>query len=146
MSHSCPISNHRVDSNIVRFISAEIAITTAFLLLTHKFVFALILLADFSFRLFRMKEYSPFSIIASYTLKNMNIPPRMSDEAPKRFALYLGWSMMIFIALFMLLGYGYVTDAFALILLSCSLMEAMFEFCVGCTIYRYLLKLRIVRR
>ncbi len=146
MSPACPISNRRIDSNMVRFISVEIAITAVFLLLTQHVVFALLLLVDFSFRILRLKAYSPFSIVASYTLKNMNIAPRMSDEAPKRFALYLGWSMTILMVLFVLLGYGQVVAAFALILLSCSLMEAVFEFCVGCTLYHYLVRLGIVRK
>ncbi len=146
MSPSCPISNRRIDSNMVRFISVEIAITAVFLLLTQHIVFALLLLIDFSFRILRLREYSPFSIVASSVLKNMNITPRMSDEAPKRFALYLGWSMTIVMTFFALLGYGQVVAAFAWVLLSCSLMEAVFEFCVGCTLYHYLVSLGIVRR
>ena len=146
MSPSCPISNRRIDSNMVRFISLEIAITAVFLLLTQHTVFALLLLVDFSFRILRLKEYSPFSIAASYALKNMNIAPRMSDEAPKRFALYLGWSMTILMVFFTLMGYGTTVTIFAWILLACSLMEALFEFCVGCTLYHYLVRLRIICR
>lgn len=93
-----------------------------------------------------MKEYSPFSVVASYALKNMNITPRMSDEAPKRFALYLGWSMTILLVFFALMEYGHAVASFAWILLACSLMEAVFEFCVGCTLYHYLVRLRIIRR
>ncbi len=146
MSSSCPISGRRVDNNMVRFISVEIAIITLFLLLTHSALFALLLLVDFSFRVLRMKEYSPFSIIAGYTLKSMHMAPRMSDEAPKRFALYLGLIMTILMTFFTLTGYWHVASAFAWILLACSLMEAVFEFCVGCTLYHYLVKLRIIRR
>ena len=146
MSPSCPISNRRIDSNMVRFISIKIAIAAVFLLLTQHIVFALLLLADFSFRILRLKEYSPFTIVASFALKNMNITPRMSDEAPKRFALFLGWSMTILMTFFALLGYGQVVAVFAGVLLSCSLMEAIFEFCVGCTLYHYLVRLGIVRR
>ena len=146
MSPSCPISNRRIDSNMVRFISAEIAITVIFLLLTQHIIFALLLLVDFSFRILRLKEYSPFSIVAFYVLKNMDISPRMSDEAPKRFALYLGWSMTILMTFFALLGYGHSVAALAWILLTCSLMEAVFEFCVGCTLYHSLVRLRIIRR
>lgn len=146
MSPVCPISNRRIDSNMVRFISVEIVITAIFLLLTQHIVFALLFLIDFSFRILRLREYSPFSIVASYALKNMNITPRMSDEAPKRFALYLGWSMTILMTFFALLGYGHTVTFFAWILLACSLMEAVFEFCVGCTLYHYLIRLRIIRR
>ena len=146
MSPSCPISSRRIDSNMVRFISVEIAVTAIFLLLTQHIVFALLLLVDFSFRILRLKEYSPFSIVASYALKNMDIAPRMSDEAPKRFALYLGWSMTVLLTFFALMGYGQIVAVFAWVLLSCSLMEAVFEFCVGCTLYHYLLRLRIIRR
>lgn len=146
MSPSCPISGRLIDSNMVRFISVEIATTTAFLLLTHHAIFALLLLADFSFRVLRLKAYSPFSLVASFALKTMQITPRMSDEAPKRFALYLGWGMTIVMTFLTLLGYEQAVMAFAWILLACSLMEAIFEFCVGCTLYYYLVKLRIIGR
>ncbi len=146
MSPSCPISGRRIDSNIVRFISVEIAITAIFLLVTHHFIFALLLLVDFSFRVLRMNAYSPFAIIASYALKTMQVSPRMSDEAPKRFALYLGWGMTILLVLFVLTGYGYGVTFITLILLTCSMMEAVFEFCVGCTLYHALLRSGLVRR
>jgi len=146
MSLSCPISGRRIYSNLVRFISVEIAITTLLLLFTHQLLFALILLADFLFRVLRLTTYSPFAIIASCTLKSMHIVPRLSDEAPKRFALYLGWSMTTLLTLFMFFGYGHAVTAIALILLSCSLMEALFEFCVGCTLYHLLIRSRIIRR
>jgi hypothetical protein len=78
-------------------------------------------------------------------LKTVHASPRMSDEAPKRFALYLGWGMTIFITLFSLLGYSLPVEILVWVLLSCALMEALFEFCVGCTLYHYLKVAGIIR-
>ncbi|MEA3418203.1 MAG: DUF4395 domain-containing protein [Campylobacterota bacterium] len=145
MSPSCPISGRRIDSNVVRSISVGIALTAILLLLTHQFVFAFILLADFTFRVLRLNQYSPFCTTASFILNSIHATPRMGDEAPKRFALYLGWGMSILITLFFLFGLDLAAEVLVWVLLSCALMEAIFEFCVGCTLYHYLKIFRIIR-
>ncbi|MMZ66658.1 hypothetical protein D1872_291730 [compost metagenome] len=62
----------------------------------------------------------------------------MSDEAPKRFALYLGWGMSVAITLFALLHATHFAIFFIAILLLCAALEMFFEFCIGCKIYQYL--------
>lgn len=145
MSPSCPISGRKIDSNVVRSISIGVALTAILLLFTHQFVFALLLLADFTFRVLRLNQYSPFCTASSLILNSIHAAPRMGDEAPKRFALYLGWGMSILIALFILLGFGFAADLLLWILLACASMEAIFEFCVGCTLYHYLKLFRVIR-
>ncbi len=145
MAPSCPISLQRVDSNFVRLISVQIASVSLLLLLTHNYLLVFLLFMDFSLRLLRVRAISPFAIVALFFVKKLQLTPRPSDEAPKRFALYLGWSMSLLMVLFVLFGVWNGVLFLAWILLACSMMEALFEFCIGCKLYYLLIQMRIVR-
>ena len=138
MSESCPISHRRVDAQMVRAISVLISLTAVLFLLTSHMFLAYLLLIDFSLRLFRKNQFSPFFQLSLAILRLLNIQPRMSDEAPKRFALYLGWAMSIMIVVFGVFGALTYATLFIAILLLCATLEMLFEFCVGCKVYQYL--------
>ena len=135
MSPSCPISIRRVDSNMVRIISFQVALFTMILLLTQESIFALILLFDFTIRAFRQPKYSPFAIVAEFVLKGWGVAPKLCDESPKRFALYLGLIASLFLVCFYLAGFTTLATSIAVILLICALLETLFDFCIGCKIY-----------
>lgn len=138
MSVTCPISHRRVDTQMVRAISVLITITALLYLLTSEIFFVYLLVGDFTLRLVRLHAYSPFFQFSSAILRLLHIQPRMSDEAPKRFALYLGWGMSVAITLFALLHATHFAIFFIAILLLCAALEMFFEFCIGCKIYQYL--------
>ena len=140
MSPSCPISTRRVDTNMVRIISFQIAIFTLLLIFTQKNFLALILLFDFSMRALRMTEWSPFHTLGKFILNRWGVEPKLSDESPKRFALYLGLMISLLLALFYLSGSVQTATVIATILLACALLETLFDFCIGCKIY-YVLQL-----
>jgi len=144
MSISCPISQRRVDTQMVRAISVLITITAILFLLTSHIFLAYLLLIDFSLRLFRKNKYSPFFQLSLVTLRLLNIQPRLSDEAPKRFALYLGWGMSIMIVLSVAFGSVKFATALITVLFICSTLEMLFEFCVGCKVYQYLKIVKIL--
>ena len=144
MSISCPISQKRVDTQMVRAISVLISITAILFLLTNNVFLAYLLLSDFSLRLFRKNSYSPFFQLSLAILRVLNIQPRMIDEAPKRFALYLGWSMSLMIVLFVAFGAMKYATLLIAILFACSTLEMLFEFCVGCKVYQYLKVFKIL--
>ncbi len=100
MSPSCPISIRRVDSNMVRIISFQVALFTVILLLTQESVFALVLLFDFFMRAIRQSNFSPFQIIGQFVLTGWGVAPKLCDESPKRFALYLGLVTSLFLVVF----------------------------------------------
>lgn len=145
MAPSCPISIQRIDSNFVRLVSFQIASLSLLLLLTHYYLLVFLLFLDFSFRVLRVRTLSPFAVAALFLVKKLRLTPRPSDEAPKRFALYLGWSMSLLMVLFVLLGVHNGVLILVWILLVCSLMEALFEFCVGCVLYHLLIQSRLVK-
>jgi len=143
MTHSCPISLHRVDSNVVRLIAVQVIMVSSLLILTHNLLFSLILLFDFLVRTLNLKTLSPFLIIAKRVIQTLQIQPQLCDEAPKRFALYLGLAIVGFSTLLFLFGFLNTAIFMVSILIVCASLEALFDYCIGCKIYHYLQFIRI---
>ena len=135
MSPSCPISTRRVDSNMVRVISFQVALFTILFLVSQESIFALVLVFDFFMRAVRQLNFSPFQIVGSFVLKGWGIAPKLCDESPKRFALYLGLVTSLFIVIFYYAGFTTFATSIAIILLICALLETLFDFCIGCKLY-----------
>ncbi|TNF43984.1 MAG: DUF4395 domain-containing protein [Epsilonproteobacteria bacterium] len=135
MSPSCPISTRRVDSNMVRVISFQVVLFTVILLITQESFFALVLLFDFLMRALRQTNFSPFQIVGNFVITGWGIAPKLCDESPKRFALYLGLVTSLFLVIFYAAGFTTFATAITVILLICALLETLFDFCIGCKIY-----------
>ncbi len=135
MSPSCPISTRRVDSNMARVISFQVALFTVALLFTQEILFALVLLFDFVMRVARKSNLSPFHVIGKFILEGWNITPKWCDESPKRFALYMGLVTSMILVLLFAAGLPIVATMIALVLFVCALLETLFDFCIGCKIY-----------
>ena len=135
MSPSCPISTRRVDSNMVRVISFQVALFTTIFLITQESLFAFVLLFDFSMRALRQSKFSPFEIVGRFVIEGWGLAPKLCDESPKRFALFLGLVTSLFLVLFYVAGFAKLATAIAVILLFCALLETLFDFCIGCKIY-----------
>ena len=135
MSQTCPISLRRVDSNMVRAVSFQVALFTVILLITQESFFALIILFDFMMRTLRLSYLSPFHMVSRFVLNGWGIAPKLCDESPKRFALYLGLVASLFLVLFYTAGFTVLATAITIILLICALLETLFDFCIGCKIY-----------
>ncbi len=135
MSPSCPISSRRVDSNMVRIISFQVALFTVVILVTQELFFALVLLFDFLMRTVRKPNLSPFYVIGKFILEGWNIAPKLCDESPKRFALCMGLVISMILVLLFAAGFPIISTVIAFILLVCALLETLFDFCIGCKIY-----------
>jgi hypothetical protein len=120
---------------MVRVISFQVALFTVILLMTQESIFALILLFDFFMRTIRRSEFSPFHLVGNFILTGWGIAPKLCDESPKRFALYLGLLASLFLAVFYVAGFTTFATAISIILLICALLETLFDFCIGCKIY-----------
>lgn len=135
MSISCPISNRRVDANMARTVSFQVAITTMLFLLTGWFYFAFFVLFDFSLRALKQETFSPFYRIGAIVLNLLNVEPRLCDELPKRFALYMGLTTALVIVFSHIAGFHLFATIVAIILVIFALLEALLGFCMGCKIY-----------
>lgn len=135
MSPSCPISTRRVDANMARIISFQVALFTMIFLVSQESFFIFVILFDFFIRALRQSNFSPFQIVATFALKGWGIAPKLCDESPKRFALYLGLVTSLFIVIFFVAGFTTLATVLSIILLICALLETLFDFCIGCKIY-----------
>ncbi len=135
MSPSCPISTRRVDANMVRVISLQVALFSVILLFTQESFFALVLFFDFMVRTLRLSQLSPFHLVSSLILSGWGIAPKLCDESPKRFALYLGLVISFILLLLFVSGLTVIATFITGILLICALLETAFDFCIGCKIY-----------
>lgn len=141
---SCPISTNRVDANMVRVISLQVSLFAVILLFTQESFFALVLLFDFTVRTLRLSKFSPFHLIAEFVLTVWGIAPKLCDESPKRFALYLGLVISLVLVVLFAAGLTTIATFLAVILLICALLETAFDFCIGCKLYYGLQLLRRV--
>ncbi|MCF6245214.1 MAG: DUF4395 domain-containing protein [Sulfurovum sp.] len=135
MSQSCPISSVRIDSNVVRVISFQVVVCSLLLLWTNEYFFALLLLFDFLMRAFRISYLSPFYLIANFFLSSFKIKAKYCDESPKRFALYLGLAISFILVLLVIFGFSTTSVFIVTLLITCALLETLFDFCIGCKIY-----------
>ena len=135
MIQTCPISTKRVDSHMVRVISAQVALFSALLLLSGELFFAAILVYDYMVRALHQNFLSPFHIIGTCFLKTFAIEPALTDEAPKRFALFLGLTSSAALFTAYLLNLAILGPVIAVILIICALLETLFDYCIGCKLY-----------
>ncbi|HEY9190385.1 MAG TPA: DUF4395 domain-containing protein [Sulfurovum sp.] len=135
MAQVCPISTKRVDSNMIRAISFQVALFAMLFLLFQEVIFAWVLLFDFLMRMLRLSGLSPFHIVGTFAIAGSRLAPKLCDESPKRFALYLGLVTSLSIVIFYMADLTVFATALAILLLICALLETLFDFCIGCKIY-----------
>ena len=94
-----------------------------------------LILFDFFMRAIRQQNLSPFHLVGNFILTGWGVAPKLCDESPKRFALYLGLVTSLLIVVSYFAGLTTFATVVAVILLICALLETLFDFCIGCKIY-----------
>lgn len=135
MLASCPISTRRVDANMVRVISFQVLFFAVILIWTQESIFAMVLLFDFLMRSLRLAHFSPFQIVAKFILSVWGLEPKMCDESPKRFSLYMGLVISLILVVLFISGLTTIATFIVVLLFVCALLETLFDFCIGCKIY-----------
>jgi hypothetical protein len=127
MAQHCPISLKNIDSNLF--------------VVTKAPIFANILLLDFTLRALRLPQFSPFVLVAKAIIKLLRLKPQPNDEAPKRFALFIGLFLLIVVHLFLFFGLDNYALFAIVILIVCAFLEAFFNYCIGYKVYWLLKKM-----
>ncbi len=135
MYQSCPISLRSVDAHIVRIVSFQIAMSTIAFLITQEGFFAYLICFDFILRALRKHMFSPFYMIANQIVAKWSIDPQWCDESPKRFALYLGLVLSLFLVFVFQSGFHLLAITASVVLFTCAMLETLFDFCIGCKLY-----------
>lgn len=139
MSQSCPISFFKVDETIARINAAFITLLLIIFLFTFSHMVLYFLFYDFFVRLFTDKKYSAVYHLSRVIKKILQLKTEMVDGGAKRLATYFGFvfiSLMIIETWLKMTALIYIT---AVVLLTCTTLEVLFHYCVGCKIY-YLIK------
>ena len=133
----CPISTQRISRHVVRLTGLMMASMIALYLLTGNIIFILAIVIDYAIRAFTSLPYSPFSWLAAQIAQQFNWPPKQIDKAPKIFAARVGWLFAVATAVLYFI-YLPASPIVGATLMTFALLESVFDFCVGCVVYTYI--------
>lgn len=132
----CPVSALRVNENVVRVVALIVVALVALYLYTGSVYWLLFLGLDFYIRAFTNLKYSPVSWLARQITELFGLPETIIDKAPKIFAARVG---LLFTVAMVILFYIHPPSSIivGLVLVGFALLEAVFNLCVGCLVYTY---------
>jgi hypothetical protein len=105
--------------------------------ITGSIYFIIAITIDYFIRAFTSLQYSPFSWLACQIARLFNLKEIQIDKAPKIFASRVGF---LFALATVILYYFYpnISLIVGLSLMGFALLESVFNFCVGCVVYSYI--------
>lgn len=137
----CPVSTVKTEETSIRTIATIVFMLTFAAVFFNNIVFSILLVIDFSLRVFSSGRYSPFKLLSSKIVDLTNLPKKSVDAAPKKLAAFIGLIFVTLILILQLLKLKYLTLIVGSVLISCALLEAAWGFCVACHIYTLYVKL-----
>lgn len=133
----CPISKETVNKYVVRIIGFFVAVLVSLYVYTGNVYIMLFLIYDFYIRAFTKLNYSPLAQLSKYIVKKFNIGFEKIDKAPKIFAARVGF-LFSTSAVLLYFQNPVASIVVSLILVFFALLESLFNFCVGCVVYTYI--------
>ena len=138
MSLICPLSPEKIDSNTSRLTVFLNVLLMAGFLITLNPVFIIIVSIDYFARAALNVKYSPIRFVSFGIVNAMNLKKKPINLAQKIFASRLGFLCAISSSILIVLGYSTASIIVAALLMSLAILDSVFNFCVGCLIYNYL--------
>lgn len=138
MEISCPISNEKVNENVVRLIAFIVALIAICCISFSNYWVMLFLTFDFAVRAFTSGKLSMLKFIALNISKAFNLKPKMTDLAPKKFAATMGFVFCLLITATFILSFSTASLILTSIMIIFALLESLFRVCVGCYVYSFL--------
>lgn len=137
----CPVDFITVNETQVRTTAFFVLlIAGAWVVLGNIFIIAF-LIPDFFLRAFNFGKYSPLNIASKFLVKQLALPVKPIDQAPKRFAAKIGLGFATAITVLQPLDYSTAAVAMAAVLIFFALLESVFGICAGCYAYTFYKKL-----
>lgn len=134
----CPISQEKIDSNISRLSVFTLVVLMAFFLVTSNPAWLYFVVLDYFLRAIGYGQYSLLTLCYTWVNQLLGIPPKYIDKAQKVFAARLGWLCSALALVLSLAGFTTAALVVIVLLATLSTMDSVFNFCVGCLIYNYL--------
>ncbi|KLT67515.1 DUF4395 domain-containing protein [Pedobacter sp. BMA] len=135
MDLSCPVSAERVNENVVRLIAFMVALIAIGCIVWSDYWPVLFLIFDFGVRAFSVGKYSLLKFIAAKTARFLNLTPKMTDLAPKKFAATMGFVFCLMITATFIFDFPVAALILTSVMTFFALLESLFAVCVGCHIY-----------
>lgn len=133
----CPISPLRVKRSVVRITGLMMASLIALFATTGNPLFLILCVTDYAIRAFTPLTHSPFSALADRLASALNLSDERINKASKIFAARVGF-LFGFTALLLTPVQPAVALGVALALMVFALLESVFDLCVGCLVYTYI--------
>lgn len=134
----CPISNKKIDGNINRLaVFINVWILAAYFITGSPYFIAFIVF-DFTIKAFDKAQFSPLNWIVAKIANIIKLPIKLIDQAPKLFAVRVGLLTVFTSLIFYLIGLQTASYIVAGVLLIFSILDSVFDICVGCLMYHYI--------
>lgn len=141
---SCPVSPEKANENVVRIIALQVIIFSIVSLVLNNYFISIFLILDFSLRSFIKGNYSPLRKIGVYLNQFLKLEPIIIPAAPKKFAAGLGIVFSSLITIALIFNWSLISMILGSLLIFCATLEGFLGVCIGCHIYSFLQKLKII--
>jgi hypothetical protein len=125
----CPVDFVSINERKARLTAALVFILLAIYLFTGFWPIPVFLIVDFFVRSFNLGRFSPLGLISDQLIRIFNIRPKLTDQAPKRFAAKTGLLFSIAIAGLSALGLTTASLLIASVMALFALLESALAFC-----------------
>jgi Domain of unknown function (DUF4395) len=133
----CPFSFANIDKNASRIGAGLISIALGAFALTGSIGFLALVVLEFVVRVFAADTKPPIGYVAAAISQALNLPKKPVNRGPKMFAWRVGFLFAVTALALFFVNPG-ASLAVAFLLLGFTLLEAVFNFCVGCIVYTYI--------
>ncbi len=133
----CPVSNVKVDSHVSRLTVFLNAVFIALYVITGNPLFMAVVALDYGIRVFASAKYSPLKWVATGIARAIGMSEKMVDQAPKMFAARVGF-LFALVSVLLAPQAAFASLVVAGTLLVFTILDSVFDFCVGCLTYNYL--------
>ena len=134
----CPISVEKIDSNVSRLTVFLNVVLMALYIYTLSSVLIIIVAIDYFIRAAIDVKYSPLRFVALNIVKLLNLKKKPINLAQKVFASRLGTICALLATILFFTGNLTGSIVVTALLLALSTLDSVFNFCVGCLIYNYI--------
>ncbi len=134
----CPISSEKINLNVSRITVFINVLLMGLFFYTNSPIYIVIVLVDYFIRAFLKIEYSPVRFISVGIVKGLNMKGKTIDLAQKIFASRLGMLCALAALIFFYFDNQLGTSISLGMLMVLSFADSVFNLCVGCLIYNYI--------
>jgi len=135
MAGQCPLIFRQVDATVTRVNTLFVMCGVIAFLAVKVLWIPLLLILDFSLRLYGQKHLSPIQNSSLWIQRKFKLPSKMEDAGAKRLAAFFGVGFMIALVLLQLIQSELGIAVVAAVYLFCAALDLFFGFCIACKIY-----------